>query len=134
MLKGCADMSNFDNLVAKITGDGEERAKSIIGGAEAKAKEIIAAKLEKAEKEKLTIEADAKVQAKNTKEKIILAAKLKARDDVLDAKRDVIDKVCAEALARLSREKSDNKENVSYEALLRYYRDEVEDLVVQNLF
>jgi V/A-type H+-transporting ATPase subunit E len=131
-------MSNLDNLVAKITRDGEERAKSIIDGAKAKAEKIIEDKLEKAEKVKLSIEADAKVQAESLKDKVILAAKLKARDDVLKAKQDMIECVCEEALKRLNSsppDKFDGTEgNVTFEALLRYYRDEAEDLVVQNLF
>jgi len=180
-------MSNLENLIAKILNDCESRAKDIIAEAEEKAKCIIADKLALAEKESRIVQAQAQALALSTKENIVAQAKLKIRDDILSAKREMIDRVCMLALSQLNelpddkfvgfvnraistqqltgneqiivpekykklsfdlKVSSDTRKisggfilvaegveiNNTFKSLLSFYRDEIEDLIVQNLF
>lgn len=95
-------MSNLDNLVSKIIRDCEEQSQQILNEAEAKASEIIKAKESLAQKEVMQILQAAEAEAIKAAEQIRLGKKLKSRDENLDAKQSIIDKVFAQALLRLN--------------------------------
>lgn len=95
-------MSNLDNLISKILKDCEEKSQQIIDSANEKAAEIMREHTSAAEKEKERILNDANAEAERTAERIISGKKLEIRNDCLNAKQEVINKVFDLALQKLN--------------------------------
>ena len=94
-------MSSLDNLISKILSDSEAQAGRIIDAARVEAEAIIAKGTAEAEAERKTMLASASGDAEMASQRITLEKKLEIRDDVLRAKREIIDKVFSLALAKL---------------------------------
>ena len=95
-------LNNLDNLISKILGGCEEKAKKIIEEAEQKAAEIIRNNVDAAEKEKERILSAAESDAKNAAEHIVLSKRLEIRNNELEAKREMLDKVFSLSLDKLN--------------------------------
>ena len=108
-------MSNLDNLLKKITDNGNEKASQIIKEAEAKAALVTDAKMKEAEREKERILDIAQNEAQRSKDTLISGKRLEIRDKLINAKRGIIDKVFDDALNRLN--------GISYDDFIKYIVD-----------
>ncbi|MDR2932359.1 MAG: V-type ATP synthase subunit E [Oscillospiraceae bacterium] len=86
-------MSGLDNLTSKIIKDAQARALEITDAADAQAKAIVAEAEAEAAKEKDRILADADTEAAHAAEQITLGKTLAIRDENLEAKQQMLDKV-----------------------------------------
>lgn len=86
-------MSDINNLVNKILAEREREAERIIAEAEEKAAGVVAESVESAEKEKTRILEAAELDAAKQAEQLVSGKKLEIRDEHLDAKRQVIERV-----------------------------------------
>lgn len=94
-------MSNLDNLVQRIIDEANEKAGLIIEEANKVKDEIIALKESEAMENKKKIIERAQREAELSKERIISSAELKVRNQKLQAKQKVLDKVFSLAKERL---------------------------------
>lgn len=95
-------MSTLENLTAKILADSEAKAAQILADAKAEAAKIEAAALEDAQHEKEKILAEAKREAAHEEQQLVVGGQLAVRDQNLDAKQQMLDKVFAQALSKLN--------------------------------
>lgn len=95
-------MSSLDNLTAKILADSKAKAKEITDAAKREAESKIAEGIRFATAESEKIVADAHIEAKANAEQIVQGKTLAIRDENLGAKREMLDKIFAEALKRLN--------------------------------
>ena len=95
-------MSNLENLLSKIAKDSEAKAKEIIADAEQKAESIKAEKAAEAQRETAPILAAGELEAERAAQRVISTNKRKIRDDLLKAKKDILDNVFDQALAKLN--------------------------------
>lgn len=95
-------MSGLDNLTAKILEDAKARASEITGSAEAQARSIVSAAEAEAGRERDRILVEAEDEARRAAEQVTLSKTLAIRDQNLDAKQQMLDKVFAEALEKLN--------------------------------
>lgn len=86
-------MSNLDNLVKKILDDAKERADGIIDEANKAKEEIISSKEKEANEQRNKILERATTETSLLKERVISSAELKARNEILKAKQNVMDRV-----------------------------------------
>lgn len=94
-------MSNLENLVQRIIDEAKEKADLIINEANKAKEEIIASKEQEAMENKNRIIERAKREAALAKERIISSAELKVRNEKLQAKQKVLDRVFLLAKERL---------------------------------
>lgn len=83
-------MSNLNNITSKILKDAEERKESILAEAEETKKKIVSRSADRANQDSKEMIAKAKSEAESKKERVISGAKLKARNNKLFAKQQVI--------------------------------------------
>lgn len=95
-------MSNLGNLTSKILAESKEKAKEIVDAAKAEAEVKIARETAAVQTEADKLIADAKVEAQLTAERIVQGKTLAIRDENLGAKRQMLDKVFADALTKLN--------------------------------
>lgn len=95
-------MSGLENLTAKILADSQTRAKEITDAAKREAEAKLAAEARAAAAESEKIIADAHIEAARNAERMVQGKTLAIRDENLRAKREMLDKVFAEALKRLN--------------------------------
>lgn len=95
-------MSGIDNIIKKISKDAELKADQIILQAEEKARSDRQSLIEKANREKDALVSDAELSASRLKAQIIAGKNLELRDQKLDAKQKIIEKVFSESLDRLN--------------------------------
>lgn len=95
-------MSGLDNLTAKILADSKAKAEEIIAAAKREADAKIAGEVREATAESEKIIANAHIEAARNAEQIIGGKTLALRDENLGAKREMLDKIFAEALKRLN--------------------------------
>jgi V/A-type H+-transporting ATPase subunit E len=91
-----------DDILKKIKADADEAARKILGEGQASADEVAAAGRERAEALKAQLRARAEQHAQEERNRITTLAKLAARRELLDEKQALIDRVFAEAAARVS--------------------------------
>jgi V/A-type H+-transporting ATPase subunit E len=101
-VKGCEQVSNLDNLTAKILADAHEKAEGVAEEARREAEAKIAEEVRLAEEEAAKLVADSELEAARIAEQLIQGKTLSVRDENLAAKREMLDKVFAEALKRLN--------------------------------
>jgi V/A-type H+-transporting ATPase subunit E len=94
-------MSGLDHLTAKILEDAKARAAEMTEAAEAQAKSLVEEAVADAAREKERILADAQGEAKQAAEQLTLGKTLAIRDQNLDAKGQMLDRVFQTALERL---------------------------------
>lgn len=90
-------MSNLDNITRKILEDANGKAEEIKKEAEVKAQEILQKKSQEADVMKAKMLDKAQVEAAQLKERIVANASLRARNELLEAKQSVIDRVLVSA-------------------------------------
>lgn len=103
-------MGEIDNLKSKLLGDYEKEALEIKNQAKVKADEIILAANEKASYIDKEAKAKAERDGKDLKDRIISRAQLNARNDVLQLKQDIIQRIL-----NIASEKVNNMDKVQYE-------------------
>lgn len=103
-------MGEIDNLKSKLLGDYEKEALEIKNQAKVKADEMILSAKEKAQMITDEIKVKAKRDGKDLKDRIISRAQLNSRNDVLQLKQEIIQKVL-----NLASEKVTNMEKSQYE-------------------
>jgi len=94
-------MANVSNLTSKILKDAEERRDSILAIAEDEKANILKKKNNSAKSLEATILEKAKSEAQARKERVISGALLKARNDRLKAKQEVIKEVFEKSIEEL---------------------------------
>ncbi len=94
-------MSNINNITSKILKDAEERKESILAEAEGTKIKTLSKSTEKANVESKEIIDKATTEAKSKKERVISSAKLKARNNKLAAKQEIISEVFAQSIEEL---------------------------------
>ena len=94
-------MSDVKNLTSKILRDAEERKESILKAANEERAKIIAKKEAAAKMEEASMLEKAKIEAKTRQERIVSSAELKARNEKLKAKQEVIDSVFEKSINEL---------------------------------
>lgn len=105
-------MSNLDNLITKIIGDAQREAGALLQNAEEQKKKIMHQRKMEAMKEKEELLNNAKAEAAFIREQAVSNARIKARDERLKAKGEVIQTVLARALEELKR--LDNRTYVQF--------------------
>lgn len=95
-------MSTLENLTAKILADSEAEVARTLQKAEEEAAAVRTAAQTETARETEKLLADAKTEAARQAEQLVEGARLAARDAALDAKQRILNKVFAEALARLN--------------------------------
>lgn len=103
-------MAEIDNLKSKLLGDYEKEAIEIKNQAKVKSDEIILSANEKASIINEEIKTKAERDGKDIKDRIISRAQLNARNDVLQLKQDIIQRIL-----NLAAEKVNNMDKVQYE-------------------
>lgn len=95
-------MSNLENLTQKILEDSREKARQITDAARQEARKAIDAKTDEARRESEAIIAAAHIEAERTAQRLVQGKTRAVRDENLAAKREMLDKVFAEALLKLN--------------------------------
>jgi V/A-type H+-transporting ATPase subunit E len=116
--------SNIDNIINKIKKDSDNSAEEIINEANKKAKGIINETRVKAEQKAIEIEEKANQEANEISLRQAEATELKARDIVLEAKNEVVNKIFDLAYERLL--------NLSNEEFLNSINKNVENLKLED--
>lgn len=117
-------MSSLDNLTSKILNDAKEKAKDIVAEAEKTAQEKYDREMRKIEAKKTSLIENAARDRDLTAERIRSSASLRARNEKLQAKQTVIDRV----IGRLK----DKLVNMSEDEYISYIRRNVDSQVLQN--
>lgn len=107
-------MANVSNLTSKILKDAEERKESILAAAENEKAKIIDKKNNEAKALEATMLEKAESEAKTSKERVISGAELKARNEKLKAKQEVIKEVFEKSVEELC-----NLDDASYVAFIK---------------
>ncbi|WP_300409597.1 V-type ATP synthase subunit E [Lagierella sp.] len=107
-------MSNLDNIINQILKDAKSESDQIIKEAEEKRDEELAKIESKAKDEKLAIISKAELESQNLLEKILNSATLKARDEQLEAKQGVIEKII-----KMAKEKLKNLDEQTYLSIVQ---------------
>lgn len=113
-------MSKIENITEKISIDAKEESERIIAEAKEKAEKIIREKEEKSNKESKIIIDKASVEANIIVEKALSSAELKARDNVLKAKEEVVERVFSIVNTKL--------EELSSQDFVNYLKAEISKL------
>jgi len=114
-------MAGIDNLKRRILKDDEITAELVIKDAQDKANEILIQSKKKAESTLKEAETRANKESDNRKDRIIARAKLDARNNILAAKQEAIDRILSLADERISR--MDKEEYTFF----------VEELLISNI-
>lgn len=86
-------MSNLENLTQKIIKDAKTKADELVKDANRRKEEIINEQVQKAQLEKERIIEKGKQEAESIKTRTLSSAELEARNEILKAKQEVIDRV-----------------------------------------
>ena len=92
---------SVNNITSKILRDAEGRKESILATAEEEKNKILSKKISSANEIAQEILEKAEVEAKSKKERVISGAKLKARNEKLAAKQEVIEEVFSKSVETL---------------------------------
>jgi len=113
-------MSNLDNLIRKLIDDARSKAEEIQKDADKIRDKIINEKLQKADEERRKIIHQASKEAEGEKNHIISSANLKARDMLISAKQQLIDKAFEAAREKLM--------NMPDELYAEFFRNNINSL------
>lgn len=127
-------MPQLDNLITTIIENGEKTAREIIENAEREANEFILAEVEKSEIEKELLIDKAKVSAAQEKDALIHNKRLTIRDDILQAKRRMIDMVLIKALDIVSQMTKEEFEEYIEKTLITSHENKKGTLIVPKQF
>ena len=94
-------MSNVKNITSKILKDAEAGKENILATAEEEKNKILSKKISSANEIAQEILEKAEIEAKSKKERVISGAKLKARNEKLAAKQEVIEEVFSKSVETL---------------------------------
>ncbi|WP_373898579.1 V-type ATP synthase subunit E [Haloimpatiens sp. FM7315] len=95
-------MANIDNLVGKIIEESENKKNEILANAKNEEQGIIKERIQKAETKKAEMLEKAEMEAISKKERIVSSSQLKVRNEKLEAKQKMIEKVFEEAVEKLA--------------------------------
>lgn len=94
-------MGNLDNLLTKVMNDADKEVQSILNEAKEKSRKLLEEREEEAEQKRRQLLEKAEREAISIKERNLSNARLQVRNLLLEAKRDVLERVFQEALHRL---------------------------------
>jgi len=117
-------MSNLENLTKKILDDASHKASNIIEEAETKSQELLNVNINEANNDKDIMLDKAKRESILAKERIISNAELKARNDKLSAKQEVVDKVFNMAKDRFN--------NIGEEEFINFVKNNIKNLSLKG--
>lgn len=117
-------MSKIENITEKIEIDAKNESEQIISDANKKAQDIIASAENEAKKEADFIVGEASKDAKIMVEKALSSAELKARDTVLKAKEEVVERVFSMATEKL--------ENLPSDEYIKYLKNEISKINLKD--
>lgn len=117
-------MSNLDNIIEEILQDAENEANNIIKNVEIEVEALVGKTESEAQKKADKIIEKAKVEALQSKDRIISNSNLTARDNVLVAKQTMINKVFEMAKEKLK--------DVSHEDYLRFVENSLKKLEIKE--
>lgn len=95
-------MSNLDNIISKVLEDAGRERDEIIAQAEQKVQEIIQNSERNSAVESEKMAQEAQKQKEQIKDKLVSQAQLRARDEKLSAKQDVIDRILDKTVEQLN--------------------------------
>lgn len=121
---------SVDKIVAKLIADGEAEAERILAEAEREAKEILKRAEEEAQAAREPILRAAEAEAERHRRQHLALGALWARNKVLAAKREVLDRVFKEAAERLGRLSSEEYRAFLRELLIRAAESGEEEIVL----
>lgn len=125
-------MSNLENLTSKIIEDANKKAEELLSEAKKEENKIVDEKVKKANKEKEQIIEKAKREAKTKAERIISNTHLKIRNNKLEAKQEVINKVFDEAVIKLQDLSKDEYLNFIKSSILSLDIEGDEEIIVSD--
>lgn len=117
-------MSKIENITEKIELDAKNESAEILAEAEKKAAEILDVSEKEAKREAEFIVKRASKDADIIVEKALSSAELKARDTVLKAKEEVVERVFSMATEKL--------ENLSPEEYIKYLKKEIDKISLKD--
>ena len=125
-------MSNIGNLTSKILKDAEVKRDNILAVAEEEKAKILNKKKDEAKTLEATMLEKAKSEAETRKERVISSAELKARNEKLAAKQEVIEEVFSKSVEKLC--KLNDREFVKFikDSILSLDIDGDESLILNN--
>ena len=125
-------MSNIGNLTSKILKDAEVKRDNILAVAEEEKAKILNKKKDEAKTLEATMLEKAKSEAETRKERVISSAELKARNEKLAAKQEVIEEVFSKSVEKLC--KLNDREFVKFikDSILSLNIDGDESLILNN--
>ena len=117
---------SVNNITSKILRDAEGRKESILAAAEEEKNKILSKKVASAK------ELETEIEAKSKRERVISGAKLKARNEKLAAKQEVIEEVFSKSVEKLC--KLNDREFVKFikDSILSLDIDGDESLILNN--
>ncbi|MFV3011436.1 V-type ATP synthase subunit E [Clostridium botulinum] len=117
-------MSNLENLTSKIIEDANKEAEKLLSEAKKEENEIVDEKVKKANKAKEQIIEKTKREAKTKAERVISNTHLKVRNNKLEAKQEMINKVFDEAVIKL--------QNLPQEEYLNFIKNSILSLDIEG--
>ncbi|HCL4438213.1 V-type ATP synthase subunit E [Clostridium botulinum] len=117
-------MSNLENLTSKIIEDANKEAEKLLSEAKKEENKIVDEKIKKANKAKEQIIERAKRESKTKAERVISNAHLKVRNNKLEAKQEMINKVFDEAVIKL--------QNLSKDEYLNFVKSSILSLDIEG--
>ena len=113
-------MSNLENLVQKILDDAKKEADLIIEEANKNKEEIVSSKIKEANEKKERILEKASREAEMIKDRIISNAELSSRDEKLNSKKVIIEKVFSLA--------KDNLKSLNEDDFIKFLKRNIETM------
>lgn len=110
-------MSNLSNLTNKILKEAEDKKNEIVSEAKEKETKLVEGKISEAKKEEKLLSDRSNREATTKRERILSNAELKVRNEKLEAKQVIMEKVFKKAVENLSA--------LSGEKLLNYIKESV---------
>ncbi|ACQ52891.1 V-type ATP synthase subunit E family protein [Clostridium botulinum] len=117
-------MSNLENLTSKIIEDANKEAEKLLSEAKKEENKIVDEKIKKANKAKEQIIERAKRESRTKAERVISNAHLKVRNNKLEAKQEMINKVFDKAVIKL--------QNLSKDEYLNFVKSSILSLDIEG--
>ncbi|APR01253.1 ATP synthase (E/31 kDa) subunit [Clostridium botulinum] len=117
-------MSNLENLTSKIIEDANKEAEKLLSEAKKEENKIVDEKIKKANKAKEQIIERTKRESRTKAERVISNAHLKVRNNKLEAKQEMINKVFDKAVIKL--------QNLSKDEYLNFVKSSILSLDIEG--
>lgn len=125
-------MSSLNNIISKILKDAKDKSENIVSTANAEKDIIISKKINSAKEIESEMAKKSQIEAKSRKERIVSAAKLKVRDNKLDAKQGIIEDIFKTSIDKLCSSSKEDFKNFILNSVLSIKVDGDETLVLNE--